>query len=78
MHTNDRFKHLAEENLDIELGATEALGNEQRILILLEKMGFAIRMGNKVLSWFDDLEVKSATEEQQIRFKTAVKLFGTG
>jgi hypothetical protein len=71
LHTNDRFKHLVEQNVNIEQAAVEALGNEQRILVLLEKMGFAIKRGEKVLSWFNDLKVTSPIEEQQTRFNTA-------
>ena len=71
LHTTDMFKHLVEENLDIEQTAAEFLGNEQRILVLLEKIRFAIKMGEKVLSWSNDLEATSAIEEQQTRFNTA-------
>jgi hypothetical protein len=30
LHTEDRFKHMAQENFDIKKAAADALGNEQR------------------------------------------------
>ena len=36
-HTNEKFKRLAQENLDVEEAAATALGNEQIILGLLKR-----------------------------------------
>jgi hypothetical protein len=71
LHDNEAFKHLVEENLDIEDAATRAFGNEQRILTLQEKIEFAIKLGNKVISWIGDVEFTGATKEQEIQFNTA-------
>jgi hypothetical protein len=71
LHDNEAFKHLVDENLNIEDAASRAFGNEQRILVLLEKMEFAIKMGKKAMSWIEDLELTDSTDEQKSRFKTS-------
>lgn len=71
LHTEGRFKHMAQENFDIKEAVATALGNEQKILGLIEKSEFAIRMGSKAQSWFEGLDCLVPAGEQRNRFATA-------
>jgi hypothetical protein len=53
LHDNEAFKHLVEENLDVEEAATKAFGAEQRILGLVEKMEFSIRLNQAGQEGYD-------------------------
>jgi hypothetical protein len=71
LHTNERFRHLKQINLDLEKEAAWALGNEQFILGLLEKIEFAIKMGTKVMSWFKEFDASVKDTFQRDKLKTA-------
>ncbi|KAH7400318.1 hypothetical protein BKA64DRAFT_708005 [Cadophora sp. MPI-SDFR-AT-0126] len=71
LHTEERFKHLQQENFNVEEEVTKALGNEQNILGLLEKTEFAIKMGTKIILWFGDLDCSTLADEQKTKFNTA-------
>jgi len=70
LHCMKRLRHLKQINLDLEKEAAWALGNEQFILGLLEKMEFAIKMGIKVMSWFKEFDASVEDTLQRDRFKT--------
>ena len=71
LHIDERFRHLKQINLDLEKEAAWALGNEQWILGLLEKMEFAVKMGTKVMSWFAEFDASVENTLQGDKSKTA-------
>jgi len=68
---DETYKHLEQENLDIEEEATTALSHEQKIVTLLEKMEFAIKVGNKLMAWLKDFDTSTMTDELAEKFHTA-------
>jgi hypothetical protein len=71
LHTNEGYRHLKKEDLDMEEASETALGHEQHILILCEKIESNLKIGTKLLSWFDDLPTDQASAEQRTRFDSA-------
>jgi hypothetical protein len=71
LHTNEGYRHLKKEDLDMEEASETALGYEQHILILCEKIESNLKIGTKLLSWFDDLPTDKASAEQRTRFDSA-------
>lgn len=71
LHAQERFRHLKQENIDLDKEATLAFGNEQRMLGLLEKMEFAIKMGKIVMSWFADVDAAVRHSSQKDELKKA-------
>jgi hypothetical protein len=65
------FKHLQQANIDIKNTAALALTDEQELLGVQEKIEFAIKMGNKIITWLDDLDPTSLTEERRDQINTA-------
>jgi hypothetical protein len=65
------FKHLQQANMDIKNTAALALTDEQELLGVQEKIEFGIKMGNKIITWLDDLDPSSLPEEKRDQFNTA-------
>jgi hypothetical protein len=71
LHTNAGYQHLKKKDLDMEKASETALGHEQHILILCEKIESNLKMGTKLMSWFDDLPTDKMSSEQRTRFDSA-------
>jgi len=67
--TDERFHHLQDLNLDLKTAAEQALGLEQEVFFIQEKMSFAIKMGRKILSWLPALNSGHVPERHQERFR---------
>jgi hypothetical protein len=70
-HSNERYRHLKKEDLDVEKASETSLGHEQQILILLEKLESNVKMGNQLLTWFDEFPTDKFSAEQRTRFESA-------
>jgi hypothetical protein len=71
LHTNAGYRHLKKKDLDMEKASETALGHEQHILILCEKIESNLKMGRKLMSWFDDLPTDKMSAEKRTRFDSA-------
>jgi len=58
-------KNLVEENRDIEEAALRTFGNEQKIFGLMERMEFAVKMSDKIVSWIGDIDSDATTKTQK-------------
>jgi hypothetical protein len=65
------FKHRQQANIDIKDTAALALTDEQELPGVQEKTEFAIKMGNKIITWLDDLDPSSLPEEKRDQISTA-------
>jgi hypothetical protein len=66
-----RGYELPKRDLDIEEASEDSLRHEQSILILLEKIESAIKIGAKVLTWFGTFDTSFMTESERKRFQCA-------
>jgi hypothetical protein len=67
----EQCKHLQQANIDVKDTAALALTDEQELLGVQEKIEFAIKMGNKLMRWLDDLDPRSQPEGNRDQFNTA-------
>lgn len=71
LHTDTGYRHLRKKDLDPEIASETSLGHEQKVLILCEKIESNVKMGAKLLSWFDEFPLKKVPPEQRMCFNAA-------
>jgi hypothetical protein len=69
LHTDQRFQHMIDENLNVSKAAAKSLGDEQKVVSLIEKTEFALKMGRKAITWFKDLDSGSTTDDLRTQFE---------
>jgi hypothetical protein len=57
--------------LDIWKASETLLGDEQYTMILCEKIESNMKMGTKLMSWFDELPIGKMSADQRTRFVSA-------
>jgi hypothetical protein len=72
------FKHLQQANIDIKVTAALALTDEQELLGVQEKIEFAMKMGNKIITWLDDLDSTPCLKRKEINSIQLERLFKIG
>jgi hypothetical protein len=69
---DERYRHLIRKGLDIEHASERSLGHEQKnILTLAEKLGSAIKIGGKLMTWFSCFRTDNMTADQKSCFDSS-------